>query len=143
MKNFLEALDTNLFLNCSMEIDCIKENGNPFLDVIIDQKKIYSGEVLRKIFIKERISVHKPFRIVWKMSKKKYNIEKETAIIVKLKIDNINIIPNFNHHLNYINDHSTSITSNYMGFNGELSLNIDKPFYQWYHSISWQGMAID
>ena len=77
------------------------------------------------------------------MSDKEYDAEKETAIIIKtLKIDGIEIIPQYNHLIDYQNDHNINTKTNYLGYNGKWTLDIDRPFYQWYHQISGQGWLL-
>ena len=54
---------------------------------------------------------------------------KSTIIIDNINIDNINIIPTYNHLVNYIE--------------GKWTLTFDRPFYQWLHQAQAQGWLLE
>jgi len=84
-----------------------------------------------------------PINIVISMSNKQYNSLRETAIIVdSIVIDGIEIIPKFNHLVQYTNEKQESVFSNYMGFNGSWTLDINQPFYRWYHWHNSNGWLL-
>mgnify|MGYP003350133421 CR=1 FL=1 len=59
-----------------------------------------------------------------------------------LRNDMINIIPKYNHLIDYQNDHNINTKTNCLGYNGKWSLTIDRPFYQWLHQARSQGWLI-
>ena len=142
MKNFLEALDTDQKLEVKISIRVLDYNDYPDF-VLSFNEKIIAHENRTQIDIAEQIRYNEKISIKIKMFGKKYSALKESAIIVEdISIDDIKLIPTFSHHVVYKNDHNKPITTNYLGYNGEWSININEPFYNWYHTATGQGMLI-
>ena len=143
MKNFLEALDTNKEIAIEMQLVPISENGFPDILVKICDEIVHDGSLTQKknIHICKDVQDFISFEI--KLRNKQYNKLKETACVIeKISIDGYEIIPIYQHLCAYENDHYKKISTSYLGFNGTWKLDIDKPFYIWYHEISGQGMLI-
>lgn len=141
-KTFSELLDTKQSLTLEMIIETIDHNGYPDFDVYFNRKKIDLHK--NKIHvIKKDIDLFEPLLIEVNLKNKKYSSIRETAVIIKeIKVEEINVIPYLNHLIKYVNDHDVEDTTHYIGYNGSWSLNIDKPFFQWYHEKNGQGMLI-
>ena len=142
MKNFLEALDINQTLKVQLSLRIIDDNGYPDFNLFLNNESIdhYNS---KNIDITKHIKHNDPISLKITMFGKKYSALKESAIVVEnLSIDDINVIPSFVHHTTYHNDHNRPITTNYLGYNGTWNFNVNKPFYQWYHSVTAQGMLI-
>jgi hypothetical protein len=142
MKNFSEILDIEKTLNLNFKIKIIDDNGYPDFQINLNNESI---DFLKEkyIIISKKIPLLEKLNIEIKLKNKKYSDQKETAVIVEsISIENISIIPDFNHLINYENDHNENITTNYIGYNGIWNLNIDEPFFQWYHRVSGQGILI-
>lgn len=78
------------------------------------------------------------------VANKDYRTDRDSLVTIdKLLIDNINIVPNFNHLTTYNNDRLGGQHTNSLGFNGTWELNIDRPFYQWLHQATNQGWLLD
>ena len=142
-KTFSELLDTNQSsLALEMIIETIDHNGYPDFDVYFNRKKIDLHENKTHV-IKKDIDLLKPLLIEVNLKNKKYSSIRETAVIIKeLKVEEINVVPYLNHLIKYVNDHNVEETTHYIGYNGFWSLHIDKPFFQWYHEKTGQGMLI-
>tara|TARA_E500000178_G_C16988313_1_gene739476 strand:+ start:1382 stop:1822 length:441 start_codon:yes stop_codon:yes gene_type:complete len=142
MKTFSEILDTKKYISCVMDIKSITENGCPNLEIVINDKKIIEFEVIEDIKLQTTVPLLDAFKLKFKMSNKVYHQDKETAIIINCSIDGNEILPRFQYLLNYNNDKKQDVKTNYMGFNGELLLDINKPFYEWYHQHTNQGVLL-
>jgi len=144
MKNFYDQQGINTNINFVLEFEPITNNGEPTIEIILNNEKIYGKYPLtsfRRIYT--RLKLMDSIKLEILMSDKEYDAEKETAIIIKtLKIDGIEIIPQYNHLIDYQNDHNINTKTNYLGYNGKWTLDIDRPFYQWYHQISGQGWLL-
>jgi hypothetical protein len=145
MKNFYELLDTNPTIELILELEVINHNGDPVIEVILNNERIYGKYPLtsfRRIYT--RLGLLESVKLEILMNNKQYNSKQETAIIIKnFFIDNINIIPTYNHLIDYQNDHNINTKTNYLGYNGTWTLNIDRPFYQWLHQASGQGWLLE
>lgn len=142
MKSFSEILDTKKYLPCIVDIKPITDNGCPTLEIKVKDKRIIQFEVVDDIQIRTNVPLLEAFKIEFVMSEKVYSEKKETALVIDLSIDGHEILPRFQYLLNYNNDQNRDIKTNYMGFNGELSLDINKPFYEWFHEHTNQGVLL-
>jgi hypothetical protein len=117
--------------------------GQPCVDVVINNKIINYSVLSHPITITDFYKLLDPLTISIVLSKKYYTTEYETAVIIaRLSIDNINIIPTYNHLIDYQNDHNINAKTNYLGYNGKWALTIDRPFYQWLHRAQNQGWLL-
>jgi hypothetical protein len=140
MKNYLDLQDIDTRLNLVIELEPV---GTPATQVIINDKEYDYPQLLSSIIINDYLPLIDNINIDVIMSDKQYTLEYETAVIIKLSIDNIEIIPKYNHLIKYNNDQNCNTeTTNYLGFNGKWSLTIDRPFYHWLHEHSGQGWLI-
>ena len=142
MKNFLEALDTDQKIKVKISIKVLDNNDYPDFTLFFNEKFIAHNNQ-KQINIIDQVRYDEKISIKIKMFGKKYSALKESAIIVEdISIDDINLIPTFSHHAVYENDHNQPLATNYLGYNGEWSISINEPFYNWYHSATAQGMLI-
>jgi hypothetical protein len=142
MKNFLEALDINQTIKVRLSLKIIDDNGYPEFDLFLNNKSINHSNK-KNIDILKHVKYYDLISVKIKMFGKKYSAVNESAITVEeLSVDDINVIPSFNHYIIYNNDHNKPITTNYLGYNGDWNFNINEPFYQWYHSATAQGILI-
>lgn len=133
MNNYLDLLDIDTDLRLSIDLSLV---GNPDYTIKIN------GHLVDTI-IDYRLPLLEPMVIEIELRNKTYTHEYETAVIINdLSIDNVNIIPTYNHTVNYINDHDFKEPTNYLGFNGKWTLTIDCPFYHWLHQAQAQGWLL-
>jgi hypothetical protein len=112
--------------------------GNPDISVSVDDfRKDYL--LSDNKIIDYQIDLLKPFSVVIELRNKQYILDYETAVVVKLSIDNIDIIPKYDYLAEYDNDHDYHTPTSYLGFNGKWTLTFDRPFYHWLHENSGQG----
>jgi hypothetical protein len=139
MKNYSEVKDISPYSQVRIELEPV---GTPNIRISTPTGiKDYPG--LSEIMIIDYdINILEPHDIVIELYNKHYTTEYETAIIFKIYIDNINIIPEYSYLAEYINDHNNNNPTNYLGFNGKWTLTIDRPFYHWLHEHSGQGWLI-
>ena len=134
----LQAIDTRL--NLTIELEPV---GTPATKIIINNKEYDYPQLSDSIIINDYLPLMDLINIDVIMSNKQYTLEYETAVIIKLSIDNIEIIPKYNHLIKYNNDQNRNTeTTNYLGFNGKWRLTFDRPFYHWLHLHSGQGWLI-
>lgn len=132
MNNYSDLQVTEL--NLTMKLATV---GNPDYTVKVNNN-IITGNVINYSFgLLDTISIEVELR------NKVYTADYETAVIIdQISIDNINIIPEYNQIITYINDHDYLNPTNYIGFNGKWTLTIDRPFYQWLHQAQGQGWLL-
>lgn len=133
MNNYSDLQVTEL--NLTMKLATV---GNPDYTVKVNNNIIITGNVINYSFgLLDTISIEVELR------NKVYTADYETAVIIdQISIDNINIIPEYNQIITYINDHDYLNPTNYIGFNGKWTLTIDRPFYQWLHQAQGQGWLL-
>lgn len=142
MKNFLETSDTDRYLDMTIALSIIDENGYPDFELLINGEK---QDLPKKKIMnhKKKLPLLDPIELTIKMQNKKYSQIRETALIVEsISIEKINVIPDYSHLTEYENDHEQTISTNYIGYNGTWKLIIDKPFFQWIHHHSGKGILV-
>ena len=133
----LQAIDTRL--NLIIDIEPV---GLPNTRIIVNRDSIDYPGLSAPITLDYQLSLLDSINIDIILSNKHYTTEYETAIIFKIRVDNIELIPQYDYLAEYVNDHNNNDPTNYLGFNGKWSLTIDRPFYHWLHQHSGQGWLI-
>jgi hypothetical protein len=133
----LQAIDTRL--NLIIDIEPV---GLPNTRIIVNRDSIDYPGLSAPITLDYQLSLLDSINIDIILSNKHYTTEYETAIIFKIRVDNIELIPQYDYLAEYVNDHNNNDPTNYLGFNGKWSLTIDQPFYHWLHQHSGQGWLI-
>ena len=140
MKNYSDLQDIDTRLNLVIELEPV---GIPTVKIIVNNQQYDYPRLSRSIIINEYLPLMDAINIDIIMSDKHYSLEYETAAIIRrLSIDNIDIIPRYEYLADYDNDHDFKNPTNYLGFNGKWTLTIDLPFYHWLHKHSGQGWLI-
>ena len=108
MKTFSELLDINCNIPIEIGINAITHNGIPNACVSINDTTLYDAPVDNNICLCYSVQLRDLMQISVTMSKKKYDVNVETAIIIdSVKIDGHEYIPECNHLISYINDHGS------------------------------------
>ena len=139
MKTYLDLQDIDTRLRLTISIEPI---GLPDTRIVVNRDSIDYPRLSAPITLDYQLSLLDPITIDIRLSNKHYTTEYETAIIFKIYIDDIEVIPKYDYLATYINDHDNTNPTNYLGFNGKWSLTIDQPFYHWLHEHSGQGWLI-
>jgi hypothetical protein len=143
MKNFLDLQDIDTVGLIKIRISSIIDNGIPTAVVKINHNVIFDKNLEHSVELIYPHNLMVPFLMSVEMQNKKYNQYQETAIIIEsILIDNNELIPEYNHLVDYQNDHNTNTPTNYLGFNGKWTLTFDRPFYHWLHQHSGQGWLL-
>jgi hypothetical protein len=143
MKNFLDLQDINTVKLITIRLSSIINNGIPTAVVKINNNTIFNKNLEHTVDLNYSHDLMTPFLVSIEMQNKQYNQYQETAIIIEsILIDNNELIPEYNHLVDYQNDHSSNNPTNYLGFNGKWTLTIDRPFYQWLHQAQGQGWLL-
>lgn len=135
MKRYSDLLDIDTQLNLKLELEPI---GTPDISVSVDdhhQDYILSDNKI----IDYKIDLLTPFSVIIELQNKQYSLDRETAVIIRLSVDDIDIIPNYDYLAEYDNDHDYHKPTSHLGFNGKWTLTVDRPFYHWLHLHSGQG----
>lgn len=136
MKNYSDLQDIDPYLHIKIEFEKV---GDPSFLVSINGQTWNSPDSITY----NKIDVLSNFDISIILQNKTYTLEYATELIIKtISIDNINIIPEYNHLIDYQNDHNINTTTNCLGYNGKWTLTIDRPFYQWLHQARNQGWLL-
>lgn len=88
------------------------------------------------------VDLNQPFNIDVELMTKDYSAEETAVIIRSIRVDGIELIDQFVHWAQYTNDHNHTAPTNYIGFVGRWSLQINQPFYQWLHQATSQGWLL-
>jgi len=146
MKNLLDLLDisTNeIDIDIEIVLSPIIDNGYPSAIVLVNDNILFNDVLSVKTTLTFSIPLLSSTNISVEMLNKKYSELQETAIIIeKLSIDKFELIPNYNHHFVYKNEHNNGSPTNYLGVNGKWSLDIEEPFYMWKHNILGNGWLL-
>lgn len=129
----LPAIDTRLHVRLELE-----PVGTPDISVTVGTWQQHC--VLSDICVFDhQINLLEPFAVVVELRNKQYSLDTETAVIVRLCVDGIDIIPKYDYLVRYHNDHDYQDPTSYVGFNGKWTLTFDQAFYHWLHLHSGQG----
>ena len=140
MNNYLDLQATDFKLNVCFELEPI---GAPDIIVLINNSILTKTKLTESLKLEYQLDLLDLFSIDIELKNKTYTLEYETAVIIRqLSIDNINLIPKYDYLATYINDHNNTSPTSYLGFNGKWTLTFDKPFYQWLHQHTGQGLLI-
>lgn len=132
----LQAIDLELAL-------WVQPMGNPLLKISINDDVVYHGNLAHLLEIRRQLPLLQPFAVTVELLDKDYHSNQETAVVIKqLTVDGFELIPQWNHLSTYDNDHQNDTPTHYLGFVGTWCLKVDRPFYQWYHLASNQGMLL-
>ena len=143
MTVFSELLATEHSLTIKIQLSPIVDNGVPICAVKINNSVEYYAQLLDTITLTKQMPLLEPVDIEISMFDKKYSDERETAVVIKsILIDEFEIVPYYTYLAEYINDHDYNQATSYLGFNGNLRLTIDRPFYQWQHQATNQGWLL-
>lgn len=143
MKTFSELLDIETVLDLKLQIEVLDDNGYPEFEIKIDDTIVPVLNKNNNIIIDRQVSMYDPIKIQVLLKHKNYSDVKESAVIIKnITIEGMEIIPKFVHKITYINERNKLLFTNYLGYCGIWELKIDRPFFQWYHEVSGQGMLI-
>lgn len=148
MKNYLDLLDINNYpLNVCLQLRAITNNGIPRISVAINNDICYQGCLENSVVISKKINLLDSVCIQLSMSDKIYSQNQETALIVKnINIDGYELTEYYNDcvpYISYLNDQNVDHRGFYLGFNGVWQFELDRPFYQWWHTVSGQGWLLE
>lgn len=143
MKSFSDLLDIDRRIAVRIKLNCITDNGIPRAGVFVNDKCLLNTWLNEPITIDYSARLLDPINIKITMNNKEYNADRETAVIIQsIRVDNIELIPKFDHLVEYINDHHDSSPTHYLGFNGTWIFDINQPFYRWLHEHTGQGWLL-
>ena len=142
MNKFSELQATDLELE--LVIQPIGDHGWPCVTVEIQDQKIWDGRLTQTLCYRGQWPLLDPIGISITLRDKVYqSAPGDTAVrLQKLDIDGLAVIPTYAHLAQYHNDHGQGRATDYLGFNGQWSLHIPRPFYQWWHEITGQGWLL-
>lgn len=139
MNTFSDLQDTELELELSIRIRPV---GHPRLKVSINDD-VYEWNAEHPFLIQRQLPLLDPFSITIELLEKDYMASQETAVVIEqLKIDDFELVPAWTQLAQYHNDHNYHDPTNYLGFVGAWTLTVDRTFYQWYHSVTGQGLLL-
>ena len=135
MKRYSDLLGIDTRLNVKLELEPV---GTPDVSVTIaDYRQDYLLSNNR--IIDYTVDLLQPFLVIIELQNKQYSLEYETAVIIRLSVDDIDIVPKYDYLADYVNDHDNHDPTSYLGFNGKWTLTIDRAFYHWLHLHTGQG----
>lgn len=143
MNNFSELLAIDPYLHVCIRLHAVAEASPPTVSVFVNGQEELFDTLSGSALILTHIPCDQPFSVEIGMSGKVYQAELETAIVIdSVKIDEHELIPEFNHLASYVNDHDQNVPASYLGWNGRWTLKSDRPFYQWFHEHTGQGWLL-
>ena len=143
MKTFYNVGNTDYSLDVQLDITPICDNGCPVSEVVVNNQVLYSSQCVSPISLQCQVPLLQPFLVIISLKDKVYDADRETALIVdRLKIDDYDLIPRFNHLVEYNNEKNIEVKSNYLGYNGSWCMNFGVPFYNWIHIAEHRGFLL-
>lgn len=140
MNTFSDLQATEFDLDLRLQVRAI---GQPRLKISINQDTVYHGILTHTFDLSHRLPLLQPVAVMIELLDKDYNSAQETAAVIEqLSIDQFELVPAWTQLATYINDHQYTDPTNYLGFVGTWQLLIDRPFYQWAHAVTNQGMLL-
>lgn len=140
MNTFLDLQATEFDVDLRLQVRAI---GQPSLRISINQDIVYHGILTHTFDLNHQLPLLQPFAVTIELLDKDYNSAQETAAVIEhLAIDQFELIPGWTQLATYTNDHQYTDPTNYLGFVGVWQLLIDRPFYQWTHVVTNQGMLL-
>jgi hypothetical protein len=139
MNTYSDLRDINTQLDIRLIIAPV---GEPDFRVAVNNNISEYTQLSGPIILDYRVDLLDSIFVDIDLYNKHYTTEYETAIIIRLSIDNTEIIPKYDYLSEYENDHNNNSPTSYVGFNGKWTLTIDEPFYHWLHRISGQGWLL-
>lgn len=140
MNTFSDLQVTELDLDLRLRIQPV---GNPRLKISINTDVVYHGMLEHQLNLSRQLPLLQPFLVTIELMDKDYNSVQETAAVIEqLSIDQFDLVPAWTQLATYINDHAYHDPTNYLGFVGTWQLLVDRPFYQWTHVVTNQGMLL-
>lgn len=144
MKTFCELLDTDPQIEIQINLDSVYHSDAPYTTVTVNDILLFDSTLIEKVHLQCSIALLSPIQINIGIKNKHYDVDKETAVVIKqITIDQFTIIPNYTQLATYVNDHQNNNPTSYLGFNGTWSLTIPEPFYRWKHHVTGQGWLLD
>tara|TARA_R110000803_G_scaffold71529_2_gene134808 strand:- start:749 stop:1177 length:429 start_codon:yes stop_codon:yes gene_type:complete len=141
MKNYSDLQAIDFKLDVCIELDPV---GTPDIVVEIANNTYANSKLTAPKKLEYQLDLRDIFSINIELKNKAYTLEYDTAVIIqRISIDSIDIVPKFDYLANYSNDHNNNNPTNYLGFNGKWILKFDRPFYQWLHQVTGQGLLVD
>jgi hypothetical protein len=135
MKRYSDLQDIDTRLQLRLELEPI---GTPDISVTVaDRQQDYL--LSDNKIVEYAVDLLQPFCVAIELKNKQYRLDRETAVIVRLSVDDIDILPKYDYLAEYVNDHDCQDPTSYLGFNGKWTLTFDRPFYHWLHFHSGQG----
>lgn len=141
MKNYLDLQATNFNLDICIELVPV---GTPDIVIKVADNTYANSKLDTLKKLKYSLDLNATFSIEIELRNKTYSLEYETAVIVQcIAIDSVEVIPKFSYLARYVNDHDYNDPTSYLGFNGKWILEFNRPFYQWLHQVTGQGLLVD
>lgn len=116
MNQFSDLQATDFALNLELQLSSI--SADPVL-VLINQQVWYQGSAWPSLVLHHQLALLEPFTVA---------VLSATVAVDQLLIDQWALLPDWSHLLQ--RSHS------------EWQLQVDRPFYQWQHQVTSQGMLL-
>lgn len=142
MNNYLDQLDTSKTININICMHPVEVNCLPDCTVRVNNNLLLNKTVDQFTCINYDVKILDTIIIEVELLNKKSTVDKQAVIIDSITVDNIELIPRFNHLIEYYDLENNPVFSPYIGFSGVWKLNINEPFYRWFHRHSNYGWLL-
>ena len=143
MNRFSEITDTKLFIELSMKVEPLCDNGIPTCCIFIGEEVVFDGPMDKPTTVYKKIDLLDTIMISVEMKNKIYDQYLETALhITSIMIDDVEIKDHLASIVDYENDHNRKESGTYIGYNGTWKVEFPDLFYRWWHQETGQGWLL-
>jgi hypothetical protein len=143
MNNFSELLATEVILLVTIVLEPVFDTQVPHTVVTVAGKALFSGPLTQPVTLSCCVDLLTPFEILIELSNKDYHKDHTSAVVIsQLNIDSHDLVPQWSHLAHYSNDKNYNLPTTHLGFNGTWKMDINEPFYHWWHRVTGQGWLL-
>jgi hypothetical protein len=143
MNNFSELLATEVSLPVEIVLEPVFSTHAPHTMITVAQQVLFSGPLTQPVTLSCCVDLLAQFEILIELNSKDDHKDHTSAVVIaQLIIDSHDLVPQWSHLAYYSNDRNYNSPTTHLGFNGTWKLDINEPFYRWWHRATGQGWLL-
>jgi hypothetical protein len=143
MNNFSELQATKINLPVVILVEPVFDTQSPEIMVTVAHQVLFSGQLTQPVTLSCCVDLLSQFEISIELINKDDHKDHTSAVVIaQLIIDSHDLVPQWSHLAHYSNDKNYNLPTTHLGFNGSWKLDINEPFYRWWHRVTGQGWLL-
>jgi hypothetical protein len=143
MNNFSELLATKVDLPVIIVLEPVFDTQSPSTVITVAGQVLFSGQLTQPVTLSCCVDLLTQFEISIELINKDDHKDHTSAVVIsQLSIDSHALVPQWSHLAHYSNDRNYNLPTTHLGFNGTWKLDINEPFYRWWHGVTGQGWLL-